>query len=172
MSNYTLFLHNNNILSPFQSGFRPGHSTVTALNKVCDDIRFGIDNQQVTLLVLLDFSNAFNTVDFDILLAILKSINLSSTATEWFSSYLRGRRQSVILDGRQSSLSLINAGVPQGGVLSSLLFSIFINTLTLYISSSYHFYADDLQIYTTVPANEISSAAANQLRPSVNKYMV
>ena len=94
---------------------------------VCDNIRFGIDNQQVTLLVLLDFLNAFNTVDIDILLAILKSIYFYSTATERFSSYGRGRRQRVILDSRQSSLSLYGlvAGVPQGGMLSPLLFSAF-----------------------------------------------
>ena len=152
------YLHNNNILSPFQSGFRPGHSTVTALNKVCDDIRYSFDNQQVTLLVLLDFSNAFNTVDFDILLAILKTINFSSQATEWFSSYLHGRTQSIKLDGKHSSECAINAGVPQGGVLSPLLFSIFINTLTQHISSSYHLYADDLQIYTTAAVGDISSA--------------
>ncbi|CAH2220908.1 jg13462 [Pararge aegeria aegeria] len=71
------FLVNNNILSPYQSGFRRGHSTVTALVKVCDDIRANMDNQLITILALLDFSNAFNTVDFDILLAILKSINIS-----------------------------------------------------------------------------------------------
>ena len=153
-----LFLHNNNILSPFQSGFRPGHSTVTALNKVCDDIRYGFEHQQVTLLVLLDFSNAFNTVDFDVLLAILRSINFSSKATEWFSSYLHGRRQSIKLDGKASSICCINAGVPQGSVLSPLLFSIFINTLTQHISSSYHLYADDLQIYTTAAIRDIPNA--------------
>ena len=153
-----LFLHNNNTLTPFQSGFRPGHSTVTALNKVCDDIRYGIDNQRVTLLVLLDFSNAFNTVDYDLLLAILKSINISSKATEWFSSYLHSRKQSIKVDGKLSSVCHINAGVPQGSVLSPLLFSIFVNTLAPHITSSHHLYADDLQIYTTVATNNICSA--------------
>ena len=153
-----LFLYKNNILSSFQSGFRPGHSTVTTLNKICDDIRYGIDNQQVTVLALLDFSNAFNTVDFDILLAILRSINISPIAAEWFCSYLHGRTQSIKLDGKHTSQCQLGAGVPQGGVLSPLLFSIFINTLTPHISTSYHLYADDLQIYKTVPANDIPRA--------------
>uniref|UniRef100_A0A2A4JPY6 Uncharacterized protein n=1 Tax=Heliothis virescens TaxID=7102 RepID=A0A2A4JPY6_HELVI len=67
------YLSCNNLLNPFQSGFRPGHSTVTALLKVTDDIRLAMENKSLTLLVLLDFSSAFNSVDFDvdILLGIL-----------------------------------------------------------------------------------------------------
>ncbi|CAF4803261.1 unnamed protein product [Pieris macdunnoughi] len=59
------FLNKNSILDPLQSGFRPGHSTTTALVKVCDDIRRGMDGGQLTVLTLLDFSNAFNTVNFE-----------------------------------------------------------------------------------------------------------
>ena len=152
------FLSLNKILSPFQSGFRPGHSTVTALNKVNDDIRLGIDNQQVTILALLDFSNAFNTVDFDILLAVLKSINVSSEATEWFYSYLHEREQSIHINDKRSSVCRLSAGVPQGGVLSPLLFSIFINSITKLLSLSFHLYADDLQIYMTTDVNDIVKA--------------
>ncbi|KAA5556865.1 hypothetical protein F3G51_32405, partial [Pseudomonas aeruginosa] len=72
------FLLSNNILSNFQSGFRSGHSTVSALLKVTDDIRWAIENQSLTILVLLDFSNAFNCVDLDILLGILRSHNITT----------------------------------------------------------------------------------------------
>ncbi|RVE42074.1 hypothetical protein evm_013273 [Chilo suppressalis] len=78
---------------PFQSGFRPGHSTVTALTKISDDIREGMSKQRVTVLVLLDFSNAFNSVDYDVLLAMLKSIFVSDVVVDWFRSYLAGRQQ-------------------------------------------------------------------------------
>lgn len=67
---FSNFLSTHHLLNEFQSGFRTGHSTVTALIKVTDDIRFNMDNHQVTILTLLDFSNAFNTVNFDILLGI------------------------------------------------------------------------------------------------------
>ncbi|CAH2099536.1 unnamed protein product [Euphydryas editha] len=144
----TLFLHSNNLLSPFQSGFRQGHSTVTALVKITDDIRLAMDKQSLTVLTLLDFSNAFNTVDFDILLAILCSIGISPSAIDWFHSYLCGRRQRLRVDDSYSDWLNVNAGVPQGGVLSPLLFSIFINSLGPHISSLYHLYADDLQIYS------------------------
>ena len=63
------FLNANKFLDPLQSGFKAGHSTHTALVKVTDDIRLAMNNTQLTILVLLDFSSAFNSVDFDILLA-------------------------------------------------------------------------------------------------------
>ncbi|XP_050342349.1 serine/arginine repetitive matrix protein 2-like [Nymphalis io] len=95
-----LFLSSYNLLNPFQSGFRSGHSTATALVKITDDIRLAMDNQEVTILSLLDFSNAFNTVDFDILLAILNSLNVSpSMPRYWCESRLRstGKRRSIVL---------------------------------------------------------------------------
>ncbi|CAH2109011.1 unnamed protein product [Euphydryas editha] len=141
------FLYKFNILNPLQSGFRPGHSTVTALVKVTDDIRMGMDNKHLTVLTLLDFSNAFNTVDFDILLGLLRSLNISPSVIDWFQSYLTGRRQRIRIEEAVSSWSDVNAGVPQGGVLSPLLFSLFINSITSNITSLYHMYADDIQIY-------------------------
>ena len=63
------YLLDNHILSKFQSGFRNGHSTVTILIKVCDDIRLNMDIQNFTVIALLDFSNAFNTIDNDLLIA-------------------------------------------------------------------------------------------------------
>lgn len=117
---------------------------MTALLKVTDDIRQAMDDKLLTILTLLDFSSAFNSVDFDILLAILRSLNVSSSATAWFESYLRGRSQRVRCDEATSDWCDLVAGVPQGGVLSPLLFSIFINTATTVISSNFHLYADDL----------------------------
>ncbi|CAK1588609.1 unnamed protein product [Parnassius mnemosyne] len=152
------FCLRNNILNPFQSGFRSGHSTTTALLKITDDIRHGMENHQVTLLVLLDFSNAFNTVDHDILLGILRSLNISPTAITWFHSYLYGRRQRIRVHDRLSSWLDTVAGVPQGGVLSPLLFAIFINTITSQISSLYHLYADDLQIYLQTTIEDLPKA--------------
>ncbi|CAK1589714.1 unnamed protein product [Parnassius mnemosyne] len=156
----TLFLNKHNLLNSLQSGFRPGHSTATALIKVTDDIRWGMDNKQLTVMTLLDFSNAFNTVDFDILLSLLCSLNISPSVIDWFQSYLCGRRQCIRVDETHSSWCDITAGVPQGGVLSPLLFSIFINSITHKISSLYHMYADDVQIYTQSTLENLPNAIA------------
>ncbi|CAH2092304.1 unnamed protein product [Euphydryas editha] len=152
-----VFLLKNRILSPYQSGFRTGHSTVTALVKVCDDIRFNMDNKLLTIAVLLDFSNAFNSVDHDILLALLRSIGLSANTISRFSSYLRNRQQRIVANDTLSSYVHLSSGVPQGGVLSPLIFSIFIDSIPPLLSS-YHLYADDLQLYVSTPANDIAGA--------------
>ncbi|XP_062531624.1 probable RNA-directed DNA polymerase from transposon BS isoform X1 [Bombyx mori] len=152
------FLTRNELLNPYQSGFRPGHSTVTALVHITDAIRFGMESGKLTVLALLDFSNAFGTVDFDILLAILSSINISPTVVDWFRSYLSGRRQRIHCENAYSSWCETHVGVPQGGVLSPLLFSIFINSISLQLTSSYHLYADDLQIYTQSSLPELTNA--------------
>ncbi|KAG7309261.1 hypothetical protein JYU34_005202 [Plutella xylostella] len=155
---FSSFLSNNDLLNPLQSGFRPGHSTVTALIKVTDDIRSNIDKQHVTVLALLDFSNAFNTVDFDLLIGILRTLNVSPAVTSWFESYLKGRKQCVRTDSESSTWCPVLAGVPQGGVLSPLLFSLFINILANKLTSLYHLYADDLQLYTSAPPEHLNSA--------------
>ncbi|KAG7311164.1 hypothetical protein JYU34_002162 [Plutella xylostella] len=156
---FSNFLSSNNLLNPLQSGFRPSHSTCSALIKITDDLRKAVDDSQLTLLTLLDFSNAFNCVDHDILLSILRSLNMSGSVTEWFSSYLSGRRQRIRSDDIESDWCDVTAGVPQGGVLSPILFSVFINTLVSVLKfTSYHLYADDLQLYVSCGPGDVLEA--------------
>ncbi|CAG9128697.1 unnamed protein product [Plutella xylostella] len=156
---FSNFLSSNNLLNPLQSGFRPSHSTCSALIKITDDLRKAVDDSQLTLLTLLDFSNAFNCVDHDILLSILRSLNMSGSVAEWFSSYLSGRRQRIRSDDIESDWCDVTAGVPQGGVLSPILFSVFINTLVSVLKfTSYHLYADDLQLYVSCGPGDVLEA--------------
>uniref|UniRef100_A0A3Q2UIP2 NCK associated protein 1 like n=1 Tax=Fundulus heteroclitus TaxID=8078 RepID=A0A3Q2UIP2_FUNHE len=76
----------------FHSGFCAHHSTETALIKVFNDININADCGRSTVLILLDFSAAFNTVDHSILLQRLENwVGHSGTATNWFKSYLKDR---------------------------------------------------------------------------------
>ncbi|KAJ4437216.1 hypothetical protein ANN_17351 [Periplaneta americana] len=72
------YLDEHKLLDDYQSGFRHGHSTSTALLKVTEDIREAMDRGEVTALTLLDFSNAFGSVDIDLLLAKMKALHLTS----------------------------------------------------------------------------------------------
>ena len=103
------FLESNNLLSESQHGFRPRLSTETALMKVTEKIYDNIDKKNISLLLLLDLSKAFDSISHNILIKKLKSLNIDSF---WFSSYLQDRRQSVRIDNTISSPKEISYGVP------------------------------------------------------------
>ncbi|CAG9113625.1 unnamed protein product [Plutella xylostella] len=166
----TAFLSNGGLLNPYQSGFRAGHSTTTALLKVTEDIRSGMEKRMITVLVLIDFTNAFNAVDHDLLLAVLEKSKISLAAVSWFSSYLRGRQQAIRSCSVLSDWSDLSAGVPQGGILSPLLFSIFIDLVSSNLFCSYHLYADDLQLYSQVNPDDLVSAISH-LNGDLNRIL-
>ena len=134
-----------------QSAYREHHSTKTALLKVKNDILMNMNMGHVTLLVRLDLSAAFDTVDHDILIHRLQSLlGVRGSALQWFRSYLRGRSQQVTINGALSKKSGLECGVPQGSCLGPLLFTIYASKLFSLIKShlpSAHSYADDTQLY-------------------------
>ena len=94
----------NGLFPELQSAYRQHYSTETALLKVKNDLLMAMDKGQVTLLVLLDLSSAFDTVDHDILLDRLRStIGLRGKVLSWFESYLKGRSQQVSINGLSQS---------------------------------------------------------------------
>ncbi|KAJ4434898.1 hypothetical protein ANN_23469 [Periplaneta americana] len=99
----TNYMNEHKLFDKYQSGFRAGHNTSTALLKVTEDIREAIDSNKVTILTLLDLSKAFNSVNFDLLTHKLRNLHLSETAVSWFESYLRERQQCVVSGNRSSS---------------------------------------------------------------------
>ena len=123
------YLSSNAHYEVYQSAYRPLHSTETALLRVQNDILTSIENKEITVLVLLDLSSAFDTVDHAILLNRLKNIGITGLVHDWFSSYLSGRTQAVFLDGVISDSVNLTCGVPQGSVLGPILFNIYTQPL-------------------------------------------
>ena len=112
-----------------QSAYRACHSTETTVLKVLSDILLAIDAGNLSALVLLDLSAAFDRVDHDILVRRLEtSYGLSGSVLQWFQMYLVGRRQYVRTG---SSPTLIVCGVPQGSVLGPILFLLYTATLLI-----------------------------------------
>ena len=153
------FLHEHNILEKYQSGFRTNHSTETALLKIVNDLRCNKDSQKLSVLVLLDISSAFDTVDHHILLNRLRSlVGLSGTALKWFYSYLTDRKFFVSMDTCSSRTYETQCGVPQGSILGPILFNLYMLPLGDVIRRhgvGFHSYADDTQLYISVSPDDL-----------------
>ena len=135
----------------FQSAYKPNHGVETALLRVHNDIMCAFDNGEVSALVLLDLSAAFDTVDHKLLLSRLKShLGIDGQALKWFKSYLLYRPQYVRIGSSISNPVYQDYSVPQGSVLGPVLFTVYTSPLRNVIMEhnvQYHFYADDTQLY-------------------------
>ena len=117
----------NNLHSDSQYGYRKGHSTETLLLKVVNDLLLSCDNNIPSIVLLLDLSAAFDTVDQSKLLHILQhEIGVEGLALQWFTSFLCNRTQKVKIGDDYSEEGLLDYGVAQGSVLGPDLFKIYI----------------------------------------------
>ena len=141
------FLSQNNILIENQFGFRKGRSCEQALLTAQNEILASLSKKQISLLILIDFSKAFDMVDHNILLEKLYRYGIRGIAHEWFKSYLKGRKQYVTINGKQSSTLDMLYGVPQGSILGPLLFILYINDIpNINKECTFVLYADDANI--------------------------
>ena len=144
------------------------HSTEIALIRVHNDIAIASDQKTSVILLLLDLSSAFDTVDHCILLSRLsRRFGIGGRALEWFQSYLGDRTQFVNINGSTSERRVLKFNVPQGLFLGPLLFSLYTSPLSDIASKhelSFHFYADDRQLYVTFEASSLNDMELSKCR--------
>ena len=159
-SHVSSYLNSHNQYNTCQSAYRPGHSTEAALLKVVNDLFLSIDKGNISLLALLDFSSAFDTIDHPILVHRLNTdIGFTDAVLQWFSSYLTDLTHYVSLSNHCSAFAPVHSGVPQGSVLGPIRLTMYIKPLSAIFdshSTMHHSFADSLQLQMSAPSDGIS----------------
>jgi len=159
------YVRDRELLSPHQSGFRPGDSSIHQLSYLYHVFAQALDCKKNVKVIFCDISKAFDRCWHEGIIYKLSSLGIGGDLLLWFKDYLTERFQKVVIRGQCSELGLIEAGVPQGSVLGPLLFLIYINDLPSGIQSNMKLFADDVTLYITydVP-NVAQETLSNDLR--------
>ena len=156
LSRLLFYLESNSILSPRQTGFRPGRSTLDQILYLSQSISNEFKKPRTgsrTILSTIDFSKAFDSVWHPALFHKLISAGLPPCFARWTQSFLSDRRACVVYQNHKSRSFRVRRGVPQGSVVGPVLFSLFINDLPASLPSvSCSLYANDLAIWSSSPS--------------------
>ena len=137
---------NRNLIPSHQSAYRDNHSCETSLLKLCNDILWAMERQEIMALVALDLSAAFDTVDYSVLLNVLHNqFGITGNALNWYHTHLRPCQCYVEVTGSRSHSRLIDFSVPQGSCAGSVLYSVYVSTLQTVIPEGINLngFADD-----------------------------
>jgi ribonuclease P/MRP protein subunit RPP40 len=138
----------------------PPKSTTTHLLACCFDWNVALRSRRAVDLIYLDFAKAFDSVVHSKLLAKLASYGISNMVLKWIESFLVGRSQCVSIAGSSSIFCPVISGVPQGSVLGTILFIIYVNDiahLTTLNSVSIKMFADETKLYTVLQDDSVFS---------------
>ena len=142
-----------NALPESQHGFLPKRSTVTSLIDSYHNWVNALNDGFATEVIYFDLSKAFDTVDHNFLISKLESVGIRDNLLMWFVSYLSQRKFIVRFCHAESNVMPCTSGVPQGGVLSPLLFVIYTNEINNLLKCDpricVNSYADDIKIFAS-----------------------
>ena len=159
------YLDENELHSKLQSAYRQHHSTETALLRVQNDLLRAVDANKEAILILLDLSAAFDTIDHDLMLARLNDrYGVTGIPLKWFKSYLSERDQSVVIGKTVSESHSLIYGVPQGSVIGPTQFILYSGPVQDILKAhgiNGMVYADDTQLYTVFEPSAQAEAIAS-----------
>ena len=137
------FAYNNDLISSFQYGFKPGSNTCFPVFNLVNNLLNNICDKKYSLVVFLDLRKAFDVVNKDILMLKLSRLGFRGLAYDFIKSYISDWKQFVTISGRKSDVKSVSFGVPQGSILAPILFNLFINDITNIDCDFRYLFADD-----------------------------
>ena len=157
------FPNKNDLLTPKQSGFRPGDSAINQLLSITNEIHKVFDEypSRETRAIFLDISKAFDKVWHHSLIFKLKSDGVSGKLLDLIKRFLSDRYQRVVLNGKSSSWKPVLACVSQGSVLGPLFFFVYINHLVDNLAFDVRLFADNISLFTAVYDEIVSGQVFN-----------
>jgi len=164
VSNLMSYFDQNNVLNPFQHGFRSKHSCESQLIGFTQEIFDNMENGKQTDVIVLDFSKAFDKVDHQLLIYKLLTLGVNIKTTNWIESFLTNRNQTVVVEGKKSDTVPVMSGVPQGSVVGPSLFLAYINDLPDTLKCRVRLFADDTVVYLTINSKHDSETLQDDLK--------
>ena len=166
------YLKKEKIIYDKQYGFRSGCNTSDAVVEVVDKCVNGLDSGLFTIVVCLDLSKAFDTVNKNILISKMENMGFRGVVRDWFESYLSNRRMYVEIEGRKSLVKSLNIGLPQGSVSSPYLFSLYINEMKNSSNKlDFTHFADDTTVFMSGSSVESLCSNMNLELDKVSRWL-
>lgn len=126
-----------------------------------DDLIRAMKRGEVTMMVCADFSKAFDTVRFKLVLEKMHVMGFSSSFLVWMTNYLTERRQLLQIDDRMSDLTTLQFGVPQGLILGPMIFNLYVSSLEEHVQCPCYQYADDTTFLLDTALNQCTMELNN-----------
>ena len=123
------YMERNSLFHPNHHGYRTGHNTCTALIQLYDSWVEALEREEVSGVMMVDLSAAFDCVDHPLLLEKLKLLGFDEKCINWCKSFLQSRYQCVYIEGAQSEFLSVDVGVPQRSILGPLFYILYTNDL-------------------------------------------